>query len=117
MRGPRQLTVPPPSFIGASHQALARAHIRKVIASYDPDGSLSPLPQGSGHRPWPLQLGILGWEPDDERLPTFPQALEGWNQETIIASRLLTRPPPEFPIASNHRRVAPHLLDAAEAAE
>lgn len=83
MRGPSSSHSAAANRIGRIARALVQEPVKKVIANYDPNGSLVTTHKDQG-TDLGLYSGILGWEPDDERLPTFPQELEKQGIETVI---------------------------------
>ena len=71
MRGPSSSHSAAANRIARIARALVQEPVKKVIANYDPNGSLVTTHKEQG-TDLGLYSGILGWEPDDERLPTFP---------------------------------------------
>lgn len=75
MRGPSSSHSAAANRIGRLARNLVGEPISKVIVRYDPNGSLvtTHLDQGSDLG---LYSGLLGWPPEDVRLPTYQSALE-----------------------------------------
>ena len=75
MRGPSSSHSAAANRIGRLARNLVGEPIREVIVRYDPNGSLvtTHLDQGSDLG---LYSGLLGWPPEDARLPTYESALK-----------------------------------------
>ena len=74
MRGPSSSHSAAANRIGRLARDLAQEPVTKLAAYYDPNGSLVTTHKDQG-TDLGLYSGILGWEPDDARLPTYPAAL------------------------------------------
>ncbi|MDB4333353.1 L-serine ammonia-lyase, iron-sulfur-dependent, subunit beta, partial [Akkermansiaceae bacterium] len=74
MRGPSSSHSAAANRLGRISRDLAGEPITKLVAIYDPNGSLVTTHEDQG-TDLGLYSGILGWEPDDERLPTYPEVL------------------------------------------
>ena len=75
MRGPSSSHSAAANRIGRLMRALAGEKISTLVVRYDPNGSLVTTHKEQGSD-LGLYGGILGWTPDDPRLPTFEQVLE-----------------------------------------
>lgn len=95
MRGPSSSHSAAANRIGRIARDLVQEPIRKVIANYDPNGSLVTTHKDQG-TDLGLYSGILGWEPDDVRLPTYPEALEAAGINTEINYVSYNAPHPNF---------------------
>ncbi|YCM44211.1 L-serine ammonia-lyase, iron-sulfur-dependent, subunit alpha [Verrucomicrobiaceae bacterium 227] len=95
MRGPSSSHSAAANRIGRLARALVQEPIKKVIANYDPNGSLVTTHKDQG-TDLGLYSGILGWEPDDERLPTYPAALKEAGIEAVINYVSYDAPHPNF---------------------
>ena len=75
MRGPSSSHCAASLRIGRICRDLMDGRIEKVVAEYDPEGSLATThaTQGSDMG---LVGGLLGWDADDERLPAYRQAVK-----------------------------------------
>lgn len=95
MRGPSSSHSAAANRIGRIARAFVQEPIKTVIANYDPDGSLVTTHKEQG-TDLGLYSGILGWEPDDERLPSYPKVLEEQGIETVINYLSYDAPHPNF---------------------
>lgn len=75
MRGPSSSHSAAANRIGRLMRALAGEKISTLVVRYDPNGSLVTTHKEQGSD-LGLYSGILGWTPDDPRLPTYEQALK-----------------------------------------
>jgi L-serine dehydratase len=83
MRGPSSSHSAAANRIGRLARDLVGEPVRKLIANYDPNGSLVTTHKDQG-TDLGLYSGILGWEPHDERLPTYPEALQEAGVEVVV---------------------------------
>lgn len=74
MRGPSSSHSAAANRIGRIARDLVGEPVRRLVAHYDPNGSLVTTHKEQG-TDLGLYSGLLGWEPDDARLPTYPRAL------------------------------------------
>ena len=95
MRGPSSSHSAAANRIGRIAKALVQEPIQQIIANYDPNGALVTTHKEQG-TDLGLYSGILGWEPDDERLPTFPDELKAQGIETVINYVSYDAPHPNF---------------------
>lgn len=95
MRGPSSSHSAAANRIGRLARDLVGEPVRKIIANYDPNGSLVTTHKDQG-TDLGLYSGILGWHPDDERLPTYPQALTDSGIETVINYVSYDAPHPNY---------------------
>jgi L-serine dehydratase len=95
MRGPSSSHSAAANRIGRLARNLAGEPFSKVIVRYDPNGSLvtTHLDQGSDLG---LYSGLLGWPPEDERLPTYPEALKAAGIEIDLRYESYDAPHPNF---------------------
>lgn len=95
MRGPSSSHSAAANRIGRIARALAGEALKKVTVRYDPNGSLvtTHTEQGSDLG---LYSGILGWTPDDTKLPTFQQALDEAEIEIEVLYESYSAPHPNF---------------------
>ncbi len=83
MRGPSSSHSAAANRMGRISRNLVGERVCKLIANYDPNGSLVTTHKDQG-TDLGLYSGILGWEPHDARLPTYPQALEEAGIEVVV---------------------------------
>jgi L-serine dehydratase len=83
MRGPSSSHSAAANRMGRIARDLVGEPIKKLIANYDPNGSLVTTHKDQG-TDLGLYSGILGWEPHDERLPTYPEALVNAGIEVVV---------------------------------
>jgi len=95
MRGPSSSHCAAANRIGRLARDLAQEPVVKLAASYDPNGSLVTTHKDQG-TDLGLYSGILGWEPDDVRLPTYPAALRGEGIEVEVHYQSYDAPHPNF---------------------
>ncbi|MEJ6700447.1 MAG: hypothetical protein QNL01_05690, partial [Akkermansiaceae bacterium] len=69
MRGPSSSHSAAANRMGRISRNLVGERVCKLIANYDPNGSLVTTHKDQG-TDLGLYSGILGWEPHDARLPT-----------------------------------------------
>lgn len=95
MRGPSSSHSAAANRIARIARNLVEEPIIKLIANYDPNGSLvtTHIDQGTDLG---LYSGILGWEPHDERLPTYPEALQEAGIEVVVNYVSYDAPHPNF---------------------
>ncbi len=95
MRGPSSSHSAAANRLGRISRSLAGEPITRLVAIYDPNGSLvtTHIDQGTDLG---LYSGILGWEPDDERLPTYPEALAQEGIEVEVRYESYDAPHPNF---------------------
>ena len=74
MRGPSSSHSAAANRIGRIGRALAQGEIAKLVVRYDPNGSLVTTHKEQGSD-LGLYGGILGWTPDDARLPNYEAEL------------------------------------------
>lgn len=87
MRGPSSSHSAAANRIGRLARNLVGESIRKVTVRYDPNGSLVTTHKEQG-TDLGLYGGLLGWTPEDERLPGYAAALveSGIDVETLYES-------------------------------
>ncbi|MCP5536898.1 MAG: L-serine ammonia-lyase, iron-sulfur-dependent, subunit alpha [Akkermansiaceae bacterium] len=95
MRGPSSSHSAAANRIGRIARNIVGERVCKLIANYDPNGSLVTTHKDQG-TDLGLYSGILGWEPHDERLPTYPQALEEAGVEVVVNYVSYDAPHPNF---------------------
>ena len=95
MRGPSSSHSAAANRIGRLMRALAGEKISTLVVRYDPNGSLVTTHKEQGSD-LGLYGGILGWTPDDPRLPTFEQALEDEGIEINLHYESYDAPHPNF---------------------
>ncbi len=95
MRGPSSSHSAAANRIGRLARDLAGEPFHEVIVRYDPNGSLvtTHTDQGSDLG---LYSGLLGWTPEDERLPTYPTALKEAGIEVDVRYESYDAPHPNF---------------------
>jgi L-serine dehydratase len=76
-------------------RALADEKIAKLVVRYDPNGSLVTTHKEQGSD-LGLYGGILGWTPDDPRLPTYEAALQDQGIEIDLRYESYDAPHPNF---------------------
>ena len=95
MRGPSSSHSAAANRIARMARDLVGERVCKLIANYDPNGSLVTTHKDQG-TDLGLYSGILGWEPHDARLPTYPQALEEAGIEVVVNYVSYDAPHPNF---------------------
>ncbi len=95
MRGPSSSHSAAANRMGRIARDLVGEPVKKLIANYDPNGSLVTTHKDQG-TDLGLYSGILGWEPHDERLPTYPEALEVAGIEVVVNYVSYDAPHPNF---------------------
>ena len=95
MRGPSSSHSAAANRIARMARNLVGERVCKLIANYDPNGSLVTTHKDQG-TDLGLYSGILGWEPHDARLPTYPQALEDAGIEVVVNYVSYDAPHPNF---------------------
>ncbi len=95
MRGPSSSHSAAANRIGRLMRALAGEKIAKLVVRYDPNGSLVTTHKEQGSD-LGLYGGILGWTPDDPRLPTYEQALKDQDIEIDLRYESYDAPHPNF---------------------
>lgn len=95
MRGPSSSHSAAANRIARIARDLVGERVCKLIANYDPNGALVTTHKDQG-TDLGLYSGILGWEPHDERLPTYPQALEEAEIEVVVNYLSYDAPHPNF---------------------
>ncbi len=95
MRGPSSSHSAAANRIARIARNLVGERVCKLIANYDPNGSLVTTHKDQG-TDLGLYSGILGWEPHDARLPTYPQALEDAGIEVVVNYVSYDAPHPNF---------------------
>ena len=95
MRGPSSSHSAAANRIGRIARALAGEPLQKVTVSYDPNGSLVTTHKDQGSD-LGLYGGILGWTPDDPRLPTYESALQEAGIEVEVRYKNYSAPHPNF---------------------
>ncbi len=95
MRGPSSSHSAAANRIGRIARALAGESIKKLVVRYDPNGSLVTTHKEQGSD-LGLYGGLLGWTPDDPRLPGYLQALEEAGIEIELHYEDYDAPHPNF---------------------
>jgi len=95
MRGPSSSHSAAANRIARIARDLVSERVCKLISNYDPNGSLVTTHKDQG-TDLGLYSGILGWEPHDARLPTYPQALEEAGIEVVVNYVSYDAPHPNF---------------------
>ncbi|MFT6178296.1 MAG: L-serine dehydratase [Akkermansiaceae bacterium] len=95
MRGPSSSHSAAANRIGRIARSLLIGPIRKVIIRYDPNGSLVTTHKEQGSD-LGLYSGILGWTPDDPRLPDFERVLGEEGIEVEVRYESFDAPHPNF---------------------
>jgi len=95
MRGPSSSHSAAANRIGRIARDLVAGPIKSVIVRYDPNGSLvtTHVDQGTDLG---LYSGLLGWPPEDERLPTYPEGLKEAGIEVDVRYESYDAPHPNF---------------------
>ncbi|MFP6677656.1 MAG: hypothetical protein VB878_21395, partial [Pirellulaceae bacterium] len=95
MRGPSSSHSAAANRIGRLARQLVDEPIRSLTVTYDPNGSLVTTHRDQGSD-MGLYSGILGWTPDDPRLPTFHKALETADIGVDVVYASFDAPHPNF---------------------
>lgn len=95
MRGPSSSHSAAANRIARIARDLAAEPVVKLAAFYDPNGSLVTTHKEQG-TDLGLYSGILGWQPDDARLPTYPSALRAEGIEVEVHYVSYDAPHPNF---------------------
>jgi len=95
MRGPSSSHSAAANRIGRIARALAGEKISKLVVRYDPNGSLVTTHKEQGSD-LGLYGGLLGWTPDDPRLPTYEEALKDAGIEIDLHYESYEAPHPNF---------------------
>jgi len=95
MRGPSSSHSAAANRMGRIARNLVGEPVTKLIANYDPNGSLVTTHKDQG-TDLGLYSGILGWEPHDERLGTYPEALIEAGIEVVVNYVSYDAPHPNF---------------------
>lgn len=95
MRGPSSSHSAAANRIARLARDLVGEAIRKVTVRYDPNGSLVTTHREQGSD-LGLYSGLLGWTPEDERLPTYQQACADAGIEIDLRYESYDAPHPNF---------------------
>ncbi|MFU8849032.1 MAG: L-serine ammonia-lyase, iron-sulfur-dependent, subunit alpha [Opitutales bacterium] len=95
MRGPSSSHSAAANRIGRLARDLVDGTIRKVVVRYDPNGSLVTTHKDQG-TDLGLYSGLLGWTPEDERIPGYAAALEAAGIEIDLRYESYEAPHPNF---------------------
>jgi L-serine dehydratase len=95
MRGPSSSHSAAANRIGRIAKNLAEEPIRSVTVKYDPNGSLVTTHKDQGSD-LGLNSGVLGWPPEDARLPTYPEALAEAGITVEVVYESYDAPHPNF---------------------
>ncbi|MBT8036607.1 MAG: L-serine ammonia-lyase, iron-sulfur-dependent, subunit alpha [Verrucomicrobiae bacterium] len=95
MRGPSSSHSAAANRIARIARNLVGERVCQLIANYDPNGSLVTTHKDQG-TDLGLYSGILGWQPDDARLPTYPQALAQAGIEVVVNYVSYDAPHPNY---------------------
>lgn len=95
MRGPSSSHSAAANRIGRLARDLVGEAFDEVIVRYDPNGSLVTTHRDQG-TDLGLYSGLLGWPPEDERLPTYPEALEAAGIRVDVRYESYDAPHPNF---------------------
>lgn len=95
MRGPSSSHSAASNRIGRLARALAGEKVNRVVVRYDPNGSLVTTHKEQGSD-LGLYGGLLGWTPDDPRLPGYEQALKDQGIEIDLRYESYDAPHPNF---------------------
>ncbi len=95
MRGPSSSHSAAANRIGRLARALAGEEISRLVVRYDPNGSLVTTHKEQGSD-LGLYGGLLGWTPDDPRLPGYEAALQDAGIEIDLRYESYDAPHPNF---------------------
>ncbi|MEJ6716852.1 MAG: L-serine ammonia-lyase, iron-sulfur-dependent, subunit alpha [Akkermansiaceae bacterium] len=95
MRGPSSSHSAAANRIGRIVKALTGEPIQKLVVRYDPNGSLVTTHKDQGSD-LGLHGGLLGWTPDDPRLPGYELALKEAGIEIELHYESYNAPHPNF---------------------
>ena len=95
MRGPSSSHSAAANRIGRLARDLAGGSIRQVVIRYDPNGSLVTTHKDQG-TDLGLYSGLLGWTPDDPRIPGYAAALAESGIEIDLRYESYDAPHPNF---------------------
>ena len=95
MRGPSSSHSAAANRIGRLARALAGEPVTTMVVRYDPNGALVTTHKEQGSD-LGLYGGLLGWTPDDPRLPGFAAALEEAGIEIDLRYESYDAPHPNF---------------------
>ncbi len=95
MRGPSSSHSAAANRIGRLTRNLVEEPIQSVTVKYDPNGALVTTHRDQGSD-LGLYSGILGWTPDDPRLPTYRKELEEAGIEVEVVYESYDAPHPNF---------------------
>ncbi|HKK17974.1 MAG TPA: L-serine ammonia-lyase, iron-sulfur-dependent, subunit alpha [Opitutales bacterium] len=95
MRGPSSSHSAAANRIGRLARDLVAGPIKKVIVRYDPNGSLVTTHKDQG-TDLGLYSGLLGWTPEDSRIPGYEAALEEAGIEIDLRYESYDAPHPNF---------------------
>jgi L-serine dehydratase len=95
MRGPSSSHSAAANRIARIARDLVGEPIRSLVVRYDPNGSLVTTHRDQG-TDLGLYSGLLGWTPEDERLPTWPDALEAAGITVDVRYESYDAPHPNF---------------------
>ena len=89
-------------------RALAGEKISTLVVRYDPNGSLVTTHKEQGSD-LGLYGGILGWTPDDPRLPTYERALKDEGIEIDLHYESYNASSPQLLPPRSARRIGKNL--------
>lgn len=95
MRGPSSSHSAAANRIGRLALDLLAEPLKEVIARYDPNGSLVTTHKDQG-TDLGLYSGLLGWPPEDERLPTYEQVMADKGIKVEVRYESYNAPHPNF---------------------
>ncbi len=95
MRGPSSSHSAAANRIGQLARNVVEEPIRSLIVKYDPNGSLVTTHESQGSD-LGLYSGVLGWTPEDSRLPTYLQQLAAVGIEVKVVYESYDAPHPNF---------------------
>ncbi|MFO8027263.1 MAG: L-serine ammonia-lyase, iron-sulfur-dependent, subunit alpha [Opitutales bacterium] len=95
MRGPSSSHSAAANRIGRLARDLVASRIRKVVVRYDPNGSLVTTHKDQG-TDLGLYSGLLGWTPEDARIPGYADALVEAGIEVDVRYEAYDAPHPNF---------------------